>query len=100
MFGVGFIWTMQSSVPEPGSRASNETETIVLPASRAFYWFMRDMRGRLSSGAKASTKASECGLLKLQVDGSSGELGLGTSLCRSEALGRVVNEISPPPNED
>ena len=93
---------MQSSVPEPDSRAPNEIETIVLPASTASYWFMRDMRGRLSSGAKASRKASECGfgLLKLQVDGSSGELGLGTSLCRSEALGRVVNEISPPPNGD
>ena len=52
---------MQSSVPEPGSRASNETETIVSPTSTALYWFMEDRRGRLSSGAKASTKASECG---------------------------------------
>ena len=52
---------MQSSVPEPGSRASNDIETIVSPTSTALDWFMEDRRGRLSSGAKASTQASECG---------------------------------------
>ena len=58
---------MHSSVPEPGSRASNEIETIVLPTSTAFYWFLRDMRGRLSSGAEASRKASEGGLLVVEA---------------------------------